>query len=94
MHSASSLTQVNGEDICDLISQKANREHHQLQPQAAVFVSHLLQVVELHGHFSEEKVDMRAPFHSTYEIWLCMKNMNTYKLSFNSRQRAFLRRVN
>lgn len=36
------------------------------------FLSYLFQVVELHGYFSEEEVDVRSPLHGTHKIGLCV----------------------
>jgi len=34
-------------------------------------ISHLLQVVELHGDLPEEEVDVAPPFHGVHEVGLC-----------------------
>ena len=38
--------------------------------------SYLLKVVELHGHFPEEEIDMRSPLHGTDKIGLWKRREN------------------
>ena len=51
---------------------------------------YLLQVIELHGYLSEEKVDVGSPLHSTDKIWLCYETRKTLTVRRQERLESHL----
>ena len=51
-------------------------------------VPYLLQIVELHGHLSEEEVNVSSPLHGANKIWLYMDRQKREKGGGVERERV------